>query len=429
MHTPRDRLAGIRGKRMQYGLIGEHLGHSYSPEIHAQIADYTYELKEIPRDGLDAFMRAKDFKAINVTIPYKQDVIPYLDEISDQAAAIGAVNTIVNRDGRLWGGNTDFAGMSALIRKLGLDLTGRKVRIFGTGGTSKTALAVAQSLGAGEIFRVSRRGNDGAITYDQAAQDHSDAQIIINTTPAGMYPDTEGRAADISLFPDLEGVVDAVYNPIRTNLVLDAQERGIPAEGGLYMLSAQAVYACGAFLSKEMDDAVIDRAYRNVLNGKRNIILIGMPSSGKTTIGRILAKKLGRELVDTDEMVIRNINMPIADYFAAKGEQAFRDRESEAIKELALSGGLIVATGGGAILRRENVRNLKRNGTVIFLDRPLEKLISTNDRPLSSSREALEKRYNERYDIYKSCADVIIDAQGTKREVTEKVLEALGLDN
>lgn len=417
----------MRGKKMQYGLIGEHLGHSYSPEIHAQIADYEYELKEIPREDLDAFMKAKDFRAINVTIPYKQDVIPYLDEISEQAAAIGAVNTIVNRDGRLWGGNTDFAGMSALIRKLGLNLAGSKVLILGTGGTSRTAAAVAKSLDAGEILRVSRRGNDGAITYEQAYEEHADAQIIINTTPAGMYPKAEGRAIDISRFPELKGVVDAVYNPIRTNLVLDAQERGIPAEGGLYMLSAQAVYACGAFLSREMDDAVIDRAYRNVLNAKRNIILTGMPSCGKTTIGKKLAKRLGRELIDTDQMVIQKIKMPIADYFAAEGEKAFRDRESEAINSLALRDGMLVATGGGAVLRKENVRDLKRNGVVIFLDRPLEKLISTDDRPLSSSREALEKRFNERYDIYRSCADIIIDASGSINQVTEKVLEALGL--
>lgn len=419
----------MRGEKMQYGLIGEHLGHSYSPEIHAQIADYEYELKEIPKEDLDAFMKAKDFKAINVTIPYKQDVIPYLDEISEQAAAIGAVNTIVNKEGRLWGGNTDFAGMSALIRKLGLDLAGSKVLILGTGGTSRTAMAVAKSLNAGEILRVSRRGNDGAITYEQAYSEHADAQIIINTTPAGMYPKAEGKAIDISRFPDLKGVVDAVYNPIRTNLVLDAQERGIPAEGGLYMLSAQAVYACGAFLSREMDDEVIDRAYRNVLNAKRNIILTGMPSCGKTTIGKKLAKRLGRELTDTDRMVIQKIKMPIAEYFAKEGEQAFRDRESEAINSIALRDGMLVATGGGAVLRNENVRDLKRNGVVIFLDRPLEKLISTDDRPLSSSREALEKRFNERYDIYRSCADIIIDASGSINRVTENVLEALGLQD
>lgn len=410
---------------MQYGLIGEHLGHSYSPEIHAQIADYEYELKEIPRDGLDDFMKARNFRAINVTIPYKQAVIPYLDEISAQAAEIGAVNTIVNKDGRLTGSNTDFAGMQALIRKLGLDLNGKKVLILGTGGTSKTARAVAESLGAGEIYRVSRSGNDGAITYEAAASLHRDAHIIINTTPAGMFPNVSSRAIDITDFTGLEGVVDAVYNPIRTELVMDAQELGIPAQGGLYMLAAQGVYACGAFLSREVDDAMIDRAYKNVLNGKRNIILIGMPSCGKTTIGRKLEGILGRELTDTDEMVIGKIQMPIADYFAREGEKAFRDRESEAIRDISLNSGMLVATGGGAILRRENVRELKRNGTIIFLDRPLEKLISTDDRPLSSSREALRKVYEDRIDIYRSCADITVDASGSIEEVTGKVLQAL----
>ena len=412
---------------MQYGLIGEHLGHSFSPEIHGQIADYEYELKEIPGGELDAFMKAKEFKAINVTIPYKQDVIPYLDEISEQARSIGAVNTIVNTNGHLWGGNTDFAGMDALARKLRIDMEGRKVLILGTGGTSKTAKAVAESNGAAEVFKVSRSGNDGAITYEEAVEKHSDAQVIINTTPAGMYPNIAGKAIDVKKFPKLEGVIDAVYNPLRTNLVLDAQEVGIPAEGGLYMLSAQAVYACGAFLSKKMDDSVIDKAFSNVLNGKRNIVLVGMPSSGKTTIGNELAQKLGKELVDTDAKVIEKIKMEITDYFASEGENAFRDRESEAIEELSLTNGLIIATGGGAVLRKENVRNLKRNGIVIFLDRPLEKLITTDDRPLSSSREALEKRYNERIDIYRGCADAIVDASGSIEEVTDEVLKVLGI--
>ena len=410
---------------MEYGLIGEHLGHSYSPEIHAQIADYTYELKEIPREGLDAFMKAKDFKAINVTIPYKKDVIPYLDEISPQAEAIGAVNTIVNNDGHLWGGNTDFAGMAALIRKLGLIFKGSKVLILGTGGTSRTAMAVAEDMGASEIYRVSRQGNDGAVTYEDATSLHSDADFIVNTTPAGMYPNINGKAIDISGFPSLKGVVDAVYNPLRTELVLDAQASGIPAEGGLYMLSAQGIYAYGAFLGKEMDDAIIDMAYKKVLNGKRNIVLIGMPSCGKTTIGTALAEKLGRRLVDTDEQVIKNVGMSISDYFAANGEQAFRDRESEAVADLALESGLIIATGGGAVLREENVRNLKRNGIVVFLDRPFDDLVATDDRPLSSTRDALLKVYNDRIDIYRKSADVIIDAGSGIGQVAEAVLGAI----
>ena len=410
---------------MQYGLIGEHLGHSYSPEIHGQLADYEYELKEIAPEDVDAFMKAKRFKAINVTIPYKQTVIPYLDEISDQARAIGAVNTIVNKDGHLWGGNTDFAGMAALADKLGFDLKGSKVLILGTGGTSKTAAAVAASKGAAEIYRVSRSGKDGAITYEQAAGLHSDADFIINTTPAGMFPKVEGLAIDIKQFPKLKGVLDAVYNPLRTNLVLDAQEAGIAAEGGLYMLSAQAVYACGAFLGREMKASDIDKAFGNVLAGKRNVVLIGMPSCGKTTIGKIIAEKTGKTFVDSDDKVIEKIGMEISDYFAREGEGAFRDREGEVIRELSLECGQVIATGGGAILRPANVRALKQNGIVIFMDRPLEKLITTDDRPLSSSREALEKRYNERYDIYRASADVIVDAGGNIKEVTDAVMAAI----
>lgn len=412
---------------MQYGLIGEHLGHSYSPEIHSQIADYTYELKEIPRGELDAFMKAKAFSAINVTIPYKQDVIPYLDEISLQAEAIGAVNTIVNVNGHLKGTNTDFAGMTALIRKLSLKLEGKKVLILGTGGTSRTARAVARAQGASDILRVSRNGNDDAVTYEEAMNDHSDARILINTTPAGMFPNIHGKAIDINCFPDLEGVIDAVYNPLRTELVLDAQKKGIPAEGGLYMLAAQGVYACGEFLSEPMDDAMIDKAYKSVLNGKRNIVLIGMPSCGKSTIGGKLSEYLGRELIDTDEEVVRKVGMDISDYFGTYGEDAFRDRESEVIEDLAVSDGKIIATGGGAILREENVRNLKRNGLVVFLDRPLEKLIATDDRPLSSSIDALVKRYNERIDIYRSCADVLIDAADGIEDVARRVIETAGI--
>ncbi len=442
---------------MQYGLIGKHLGHSYSREIHGQIADYEYELKEIPADGLDSFMKAKEFRAINVTIPYKQAVIPYLDGISDRARAIGAVNTIVNTEGRLWGDNTDFAGMAALAEKLGLVFAGRKVLILGTGGTSKTALAVAESLGAAAVYKVSRSGGtqsssddqimkteqspgihetggtepagsvyQGVITYEAAQTEHTDAQIIINTTPCGMFPKSDACPLDVRKFPQLRGVIDAIYNPLRTNLVLDAAECGAAAEGGLYMLSAQAVVACGDFLGKEMAASDIDRAYRSVLNSKRNIVLIGMPSCGKTTIGQELARLTGRTLVDTDELVVEQIGMSIVDYFAAEGESAFRDRESEVIRKISDESGLIIATGGGAILRSENVRALKRNGIVVFIDRPLDMLITTDDRPLSSQRADLEKRYNERIGIYRASADVIADGSGSIEEVTAEVLRLAG---
>lgn len=410
---------------MKYGLIGEHLKHSYSCEIHAQIADYEYELHEIPPSGLGGFLKKREFNAINVTIPYKQDVIPYLDEISDTAKRIGAVNTIVNRNGRLYGDNTDFAGMLALAKHIGVDMKGRKVLILGTGGASKTGHALAEYMGAQSVFYVSRSGKDGSISYEQAVTEHSDAQIIINATPVGMFPKQDGRPIDISAFPKLEGVIDAIYNPLRTNLILDAQERGIPAEGGLYMLSAQAVHASAVFRDIPLDESLVDKAFKSVKNDKQSIVLIGMPSSGKTTVGRILAEKCGKQLADTDEYIVRKIGMPISDFFAKHGEAEFRKIEKETVAELSATGGRIIATGGGAVLDAENVRALKQNGVLVFLDRRPENLIATDDRPLASHRSALEKLYAERYDIYCAAAELHIDANTTPEAEADAILKEL----
>lgn len=410
---------------MKYGLIGEHLKHSYSCEIHAQIADYEYELHEIPPSGLGEFLKKREFNAINVTIPYKQDVIPYLDEISDTAKRIGAVNTIVNRNGRLYGDNTDFAGMLALAKHIGVDMKGRKVLILGTGGASKTGHALAEYMGAQSVFYVSRSGKDGSISYEQAVTEHSDAQIIINATPVGMFPKQDGRPIDISAFPKLEGVIDAIYNPLRTNLILDAQERGIPAEGGLYMLSAQAVHASAVFRDIPLDESLVDKAFKSVKNDKQSIVLIGMPSSGKTTVGRILAEKCGKQLADTDEYIVRKIGMPISDFFAKHGEAEFRKIEKETVAELSATGGRIIATGGGAVLDAENVRALKKNGVLVFLDRRPENLIATDDRPLASRRSALEKLYAERYDIYCAAAELHIDANTTPEAEADAILKEL----
>lgn len=410
---------------MKYGLIGEHLKHSYSCEIHAQIADYEYELHEIPPSGLGGFLKKREFNAINVTIPYKQDVIPYLDEISDTAKRIGAVNTIVNRNGRLYGDNTDFAGMLALAKHIGVDMKGRKVLILGTGGASKTGHALAEYMGAQSVFYVSRSGKDGSISYEQAVTEHSDAQIIINATPVGMFPKQDGRPIDISAFPKLEGVIDAIYNPMRTNLILDAQERGIPAEGGLYMLSAQAVHASAVFRGIPLDESLVDKAFKSVKNDKQSIVLIGMPSSGKTTVGRILAEKCGKQLADTDEYIVRKIGMPISDFFAKFGEAEFRRIEKETVAELSATGGRIIATGGGAVLDPENVRALKQNGVLVFLDRRPENLVATDDRPLASRRSALEKLYTERYDIYCAAAELHIDANTTPEAEADAILKEL----
>ena len=408
---------------MKYGLIGEHLTHSYSCEIHAQIADYEYELHELKPSELGEFLTKREFNAINVTIPYKQDVIPYLDEISETAKRIGAVNTIVNRGGKLYGDNTDFPGMLALAKHIGIDMKGRKVLILGTGGASKTGHALAEYMGAESVYYVSRSGKNGSVTYEQAVSEHSDAQVIINATPVGMFPKQDGRPIDISAFPKLEGVLDAIYNPLRTNLVLDAKEKGIPAEGGLYMLSAQAVHAAAVFQDIPLDESLVDKAFKSVKNDKQNIVLIGMPSSGKTTVGKILSEKCGKELADTDEYIVKKIGMPISDFFARFGEAEFRKIEKETVAELAATGGKVIATGGGAVLDPENVRSLKQNGVLVFLDRKVENLIATDDRPLASRRSALEKLYAERYDIYCAAAEVHIDANTTPEAEADAVLK------
>lgn len=394
---------------MKYGLIGEKLGHSFSKEIHEMIGYYKYEIHEVAKVDIDNFMKQKDFLGINVTIPYKETVIPYLDEISPQAASIGAVNTIVNINGKLYGHNTDYFGMLALIKKNNIDCKNKKVLILGTGGTSKTAFAVVKDLGAKEILKASINGEINTITYDEAVSTHNDAEVIINTTPVGMYPKNDGCIIDITKFNKLTGLIDVVYNPLRTNLVLNAKTLNIPSEGGLYMLVGQAVYACGLFLNKEIDLSIIDTIYDKLRSDKENIILIGMPSSGKTTIGKILSEKLNKTLVDTDELIVNKISMSITEYMKTHTEKEFRDVESKCVKEAAKMSSVVIATGGGAILRSENVKALKQNGKLYFLKRDLELLTPTASRPFSSDIESLKKRYIERLPIYESVCDKCID--------------------
>lgn len=408
---------------MKYGLIGEKLGHSFSKVIHEMLSDNLYELCEIPKDELDAFMKSGDFAGINVTIPYKESVIPYLDEIDEETKKIGAVNAIVNRDGRLVGYNTDFYGMRMLIAHAGISVCGKKAAILGSGGTSRTARAVLDFLGAGEILRVSRSGRDGSITYEELYDEHSDIEIIVNTTPLGMFPNTSDVAVDISKFDRLCGVIDAVYNPLRSRLVLKAIEKGIAAEGGLYMLVAQAVRASEIFLDKKYSEDTANKIYCKIKGDKENIVLIGMPASGKSTVGKIIAEKLGRKLVDTDDIITERIGISIKDFFEQKGETAFREIESTVISEISKENSLVIATGGGAVLNGENVSSLKKNGRLYFIDRPLENLIPTDSRPLSSTREAIEKRYEERYGIYSSVCDVKINADCDAVDVAEKILE------
>lgn len=409
---------------MEYGCIGEKLTHSFSKEIHTALADYSYELCEVSRENLDKFMNDADFKAINVTIPYKESVIPYLYETDIAAKEIGAVNTIVKRNGKLYGYNTDFWGMCELIKHAGITLLSKKVAILGSGGTSKTAFAVSKHFGAREILTVSRAPSSEEISYTELYEKHPDTQIIINTTPVGMYPNVFGCAAELERFLQIEGVIDAVYNPLRTTLIEKAHELGIKAEGGLYMLVAQAVRASEIFQDKVYPDGVCERIFEKVKGEKENIVLIGMPSSGKSTVGKIVANRLGVAFYDTDALIEEKIGMKIPEYFTLFGEEAFREKETEVIKEICSLNSSVIATGGGAILNKENVMNLKKNGKVFFIDRPISDLIPTRDRPTASSKEAIEKRYRERYQIYCSSSDVRISADCSVEEVSERILKA-----
>ena len=285
---------------MRYGLLGEHLPHSFSKQIHEALGRYSYELIEVAPGDLDSFLRSRDFAAVNVTIPYKQAVIPYLTDLTPRAKAIGAVNAIVNRDGKLYGDNTDFGGLEALIRRMGLDLGGKTALILGTGGTSLTARAVAKDLGARAVYPVSRSGQGGALTYDRAVREHPDAEVIINTTPAGMYPDLDRSPLDLEPFGNLDGVVDVIYNPLTTRLVQQARDRDIPAENGLYMLVAQARFSSELFQGRAIDDALVERIEATLRASMRNVALIGMPGAGKTSTGRALARLVGRPFVDMD---------------------------------------------------------------------------------------------------------------------------------
>ncbi len=406
----------------KYGCIGKKLTHSFSKEIHTKLADYEYELIELLEDEIKTFFEQKDFEAINVTIPYKETVIPYLDSVSEIAKRIGAVNTIVNKDGKLYGYNTDYYGMKALIEKIGIELSGKKLLILGTGGTSKTACVLAKDMGAAEILIVSRKKSDNYITYEEAKAKHTDADVIINTTPLGMFPDCDSKPIDISAFTSLEGVVDAVYNPLCTNLVLNAKSKGLKAEGGLYMLVMQAVVAVEKFLDTEISKKTADSVYQSVLASKENIVLTGMPGSGKSTVGRLLKIK-GFEFVDTDTEIEKRCGCTIKELIDIKGEKYFRDLETEVIRDVSANSCRIISTGGGAILREENVNFLRRNGKLFFINADLKRLQATDDRPLSDTNEKLKKLYSERMGLYQSTADIMVPDMTTPEAEAEYILK------
>ena len=414
---------------MEYGLIGGKLGHSYSKLIHEMLCGYRYDLCPLPTEAeARAFLKKRLFKAINVTIPYKKLVMEYCTYIDPRAKAIGAVNTVVNKNGLLYGYNTDYSGFAHLCEAHGVDFTGRTVLILGTGGTHNTTSAVARDKGAAKILTVSRKPDPekGELSYTQALT--SGAQIIINTTPAGMYPNVGVCNLDVAAMPGLEAVLDVVYNPDKTELILRAEEAGVPvAVGGLEMLVAQAVYAAEYFLGRTFEDAAgeIDRITAALRRDTRNVALIGMPSSGKTTVGRALAEALGKRFVDLDEEIVKADGRSIPDIFAAEGEEGFRQKETAVIAQFAKEGRQLLSCGGGAVKKPENVRLLRQNGVVLFLDRPLDALTVGGGRPLSSSADALRTMYAERRPLYLAAADAVVPNETTVADAVKASMEAL----
>ncbi len=406
---------------MRRGLIGEHLGHSYSQRIHETLGGYPYELIEVAPQDLDAWMKNKDFAALNVTIPYKKAVIPYLEELDERARRIGAVNTIVNDHGRLIGKNTDYYGCRFMLEQAGIEIQGRKVILLGNGGAAQAVQAVLEDLGAAAIVKVKRNPSPETLTYEEAYRDHSGAQVIVNTSPVGMFPAQEGIPVELDRFPQLESVADVIYNPHRTRLIVEAQKRGCRTATGLSMLTAQAAEAIEAFIGKPVAPKSILRMTAELAREKMNLVLIGMPGCGKSTIARKLAEISGRPAVDIDQRIVERIGMPIRDFFAQQGEARFRQIEAEILAEVTLQTGQIIATGGGIVKDWENVRRLRQSGKVYFLDRSLDQLETDPSRPLSSSREALRQLYDQRIDLYRAACDQQIENNGSADQTARRL--------
>ena len=385
------------------GLLGHKLGHSYSPQIHRELADYSYQLFEKEPDQIEAFLKGDNYHGINVTIPYKKSVIPFCDRLTEQAQKLGAVNTIVRQtDGSLLGHNTDYFGFRSMAEKNGIHFTGKKVLVLGSGGASNTVCCVMRELGA-EVVVISRNGDNNYNNLNL----HSDCSAIVNATPVGMYPNTGLSPIDISRFPNLECVMDLIYNPAKTKLILDAEERGIPAENGLWMLVAQAKESAELFSSQKICNARIQEIYNILKTQMENIILIGMPGCGKSTVGKLLAEKLGREFIDSDRCIEDYTGQTIPEIFSTIGEEGFRAIETHILSELGKRSGFVIATGGGCITRPENYPLLHQNGVVIWLQRDLD-ILPTHDRPLSQ-KSNLNEMYEARKPMYEKFADKIID--------------------
>ena len=401
---------------MKCGLLGRKLGHSYSPQIHAHLGEYPYTLFEKEPEEIEVFLKTGDFTGINVTVPYKKTVIPYLDELTEVAQKMGAVNTVVRRNGKLIGHNTDPFGFLTMLEDSGLTVAGKKVLVLGSGGASNTAVAVLKELGA-QVVIVSRSGENN---YENLHL-HRDARVIVNCTPVGMYPNVGVSPIVLDLFPQLEGVLDMIYNPARTKLLLDAESRGLVAVNGLLMLVAQAKESAQWFLEQTISREKIPEIHSLLRRQMENIILIGMPGSGKSTVGAILAQKTGRKLVDADSYLVEKAGKPIPDIFAEGGEEAFRALETAVLAELGKQSGLILATGGGCVTREENYGLLHQNGRIFCLNRELEKL-PTDGRPLSQATK-LSEMYQIRKPLYHRFADRFISNNGSPEAAAEEILK------
>ena len=405
---------------MRCGLLGKTLGHSYSPQIHAQLGDYSYELFEKQPEELENFLRHGEFDALNVTIPYKKAVLPYCAALSDAVKAIGSANTLVRQpDGTLFADNTDAFGFSCIADECGVDIAGKKALVFGSGGASVTAQYVLKTRGAREVLVISRSGEHNYENLDKNA----DAEILVNTTPLGMYPNNGVSPADLTRFPRCEAVLDVVYNPARTALLLQAEALGIPHAGGLLMLVAQAKRASELFTGSAIADTRIGEIYRTLAVQMQNIVLVGMPGCGKSSIGTLLAEKLDRPFLDADAEIEKAAGMPIPDFFKLYGEAAFRDLESRVLAELGKRSGAVIATGGGAVLREENYAALHQNGTIVWLTRDLARL-PIDGRPVSQAT-SLDALFAVRKARYERFADHIIDNNGAPDETVRSILEAL----
>lgn len=399
------------------GLLGRKLSHSYSPQIHRELGNYPYLLWEKEPDDVADFLKNGNFNGLNVTIPYKKTVLPYCDELSPAAVRLGAVNTIVRReDGTLLGHNTDFFGFTAMVKRSGLNINGKKVLVLGTGGAANTAVAVLKDHGA-QVVSISRSGENN---YSNLYL-HADAALIVNATPVGMYPDNGISPISIHDFPKLEGVLDMIYNPARTQLLMDAREKGLVTVNGLLMLVAQAKESAEWFTGAGISDEVIPQIEAKLMREMENIILIGMPGSGKTTVGKLLAEQTGRIFVDTDAVIVERAGCSIPEFFQAKGEAAFRALETQVLSDICKGSGRIIATGGGCVTRPENYPLLHQNGRIFCIERALDAL-SAEGRPLSQATK-LSDMYAIRKPLYTRFADRFIDNNTTADAAADAIFK------